>query len=90
MSRLVIALILVTGAVAACGKSSSSSPPVSLRNRRRTTRAVRPSTELGNVDEQLAPGDTKTIIITAHAGGHATDFGRFHQGQGMQGAVYIG
>ena len=131
MSRLVIALVLVAGAMAACGKSSSSSPPVSLsgtvnnhgsknakatmevelddfymaptfikasagqkitielKNEGKATHTFT-STELGNVDEQLAPGATKTISVTAPASGHATYFCRFHQGQGMQGAVFIG
>lgn len=45
---------------------------------------------LGNVDEQLAPGASKTITVTAPQAGNVTYFCRFHQGQGMQGAVYVG
>ncbi len=48
------------------------------------------STDLGNVDEQLAAGTSKKITVTAPASGHALFFCRFHQGQGMQGAVFIG
>jgi len=47
------------------------------------------STDL-NVDEQLAAGASKKITITAPQTGHALFFCRFHQGQGMQGAVFIG
>jgi plastocyanin len=48
------------------------------------------SNGLGNIDEELAPGARKTITITASAGGAAVFYCRFHQGQGMQGAVVIG
>jgi len=48
------------------------------------------STDLGNVDEQLAAGASKKITITAPQTGQALFFCRFHQGQGMQGAIFIG
>jgi len=48
------------------------------------------SNGLGNIDEQLAPGARKTITITASAGGAAVFYCRFHQSQGMQGAVIVG
>ena len=48
------------------------------------------SNALGNVDEEIAPGTKKTITVTAPAGGMAVFFCRFHQSQGMQGAVFIG
>lgn len=47
------------------------------------------STELGNVDEELAPDAKKTITVTAPASGSALFFCRFHRGTGMQGAVFI-
>lgn len=48
------------------------------------------SSALGNVDEQLLPGARKKITITASAGGAAAVFYcRFHQSQGMQGAVVV-
>jgi plastocyanin len=48
------------------------------------------STDLGNVDEQLAAGTSKKITVTAPQSGQAVFFCRFHQSQGMQGAIYIG
>lgn len=39
-------------------------------------------------DEQLAPGDTKTVTVTAPSGQVLVYYCRFHQGQGMQGAFY--
>jgi plastocyanin len=42
------------------------------------------------VDQQLAPGQRKAIQIVAPASGNAEFHCRFHQGQGMQGAVYVG
>jgi plastocyanin len=48
------------------------------------------STDLGNVDEQLAAGTSKKITITAPQSGQAVFFCRFHQSQGMQGAIVIG
>jgi plastocyanin len=48
------------------------------------------STDLGNVDEQLAAGASKKITVTAPQSGQAVFFCRFHQSQGMQGAIFIG
>ena len=48
------------------------------------------STDLGNVDEQLAAGTSKKITVTAPQSGQALFFCRFHQSQGMQGAIFIG
>lgn len=43
-----------------------------------------------SVDEELAPGASKTITVTASAGGAVAFYCRFHQSQGMQGAVVVG
>ena len=48
------------------------------------------SPDLGNVDEQLAAGTSKKIMVTAPSTGQALFYCRFHQGQGMQGAIFIG
>lgn len=42
------------------------------------------------VDEELAPGAEKTITISAPASGFVEFHCRFHQGQGMQGAIFVG
>ena len=47
------------------------------------------SSEL-EVDVELAPGDKRTLSITAPASGLADFHCRFHEGQGMKGAVFIG
>ena len=47
------------------------------------------STDLGTVDEQLAAGTSKKITVTAPQSGQAVFFCRFHQSQGMQGAIFI-
>jgi plastocyanin len=41
------------------------------------------------VDLELAPGAARTVTLTAPASGVAEFHCRFHQSQGMQGAVYI-
>lgn len=41
------------------------------------------------IDEQLAPGDKKTVKVTVAASGVLVFYCRFHQSQGMQGAVYL-
>lgn len=46
------------------------------------------STELG-VDEQVGPGEKKKIKLKAPQTGTALFVCRFHQGQGMQGAVFV-
>lgn len=48
------------------------------------------STELGSVDEEVAPGATKTVTVTAPASGSGVFFCRFHRSSGMQGAVFVG
>jgi plastocyanin len=48
------------------------------------------TTELGSVDEELAPGATGTITVTAPASGSGLFFCRFHRRSGMQGAVFVG
>jgi plastocyanin len=45
------------------------------------------STELG-VDKELKPGDTATIDITVPSADAVAFFCRFHQGGGMQGALF--
>jgi plastocyanin len=40
------------------------------------------------VDETLAPGASKDVTVTMPAAGAVGFFCRFHQGQGMQGALY--
>ena len=47
------------------------------------------STELGNIDEELAPGERRTVKVTAPASGSALITCRFHRGQGMQGALVV-
>jgi plastocyanin len=47
------------------------------------------STELGNIDEELAPGARRTVRITAPASGMALITCRFHRAQGMQGALVV-
>lgn len=46
------------------------------------------STALG-IDEELQPGQKKTVTVTAPQTGNALFFCRFHQGQGMQGAIFV-
>lgn len=46
------------------------------------------STALG-IDEQLDPGQKRTVTVTAPQSGTALFFCRFHQGQGMQGAIFV-
>ena len=46
------------------------------------------SGDLG-VDLELPPGDRRTISLIAPASGTASFHCRFHEGQGMQGAVFI-
>ena len=46
------------------------------------------STALG-VDQEVAAGEKKTITLTAPPSGNALFFCRFHQSQGMQGAVFV-
>ena len=46
------------------------------------------SGDLG-VDLELPGGDRRTISLTAPASGTASFHCRFHEGQGMQGAVFI-
>ncbi|MBA3268285.1 MAG: cupredoxin domain-containing protein [Acidimicrobiia bacterium] len=41
------------------------------------------------LDLELAPGATRTVSATAPATGSAEFHCRFHQGEGMQGAVYV-
>ena len=45
------------------------------------------SDDLG-VDLELPPGDRRTISLTAPATGSASFHCRFHEGQGMKGAVF--
>ncbi len=47
------------------------------------------STELGNIDEELAPGARRTVKVTAPSSGRALIICRFHRAQGMQGALVI-
>ena len=47
------------------------------------------SSELG-ADLELPPGARRTVPVTAPATGLADFHCRFHEGQGMKGAVYIG
>ena len=42
-----------------------------------------------HVDEELSPGSTKTVTVSAPASGYVQFFCRFHQAQGMQGAVFV-
>jgi plastocyanin len=46
------------------------------------------SDDLG-VDLELPAGDRRTISLTAPASGMASFHCRFHEGQGMKGAVYV-
>ena len=46
------------------------------------------STDLG-IDVQLEPGQKKTVTVTAPRSGVALFMCRFHQNQGMQGAVFV-
>jgi plastocyanin len=41
------------------------------------------------VDLELPPGAKRTVTLTAPASGASEFHCRFHQGQGMQGAVYV-
>ena len=47
------------------------------------------STALG-IDEQLEPGQKRTIRVTAPQSGVALVICRIHQSQGMQGAIFVG
>jgi plastocyanin len=42
-----------------------------------------------NIDLELAPGAARSITLTAPASGSVEFHCRFHQSQGMQGAVYV-
>jgi plastocyanin len=46
------------------------------------------SGDLG-VDLELPQGDRRTISLTAPASGTVTFYCRFHEGQGMKGAVFV-
>lgn len=46
------------------------------------------STALG-VDEELLPGESKTVTVTAPPTGNALVICRYHQAQGMQGAIFV-
>lgn len=48
------------------------------------------TTDLGDVDEQMAPGQSRMVTVTAPQSGNGVFFCRFHRGQGMQGAVFVG
>ena len=41
------------------------------------------------IDLELAPGATRTVTLTAPPSGSVEFHCRFHQSQGMQGAVYV-
>jgi len=41
------------------------------------------------IDEELAPGATKTITLSAPPSGSVEFHCRFHQGTGMQGALFV-
>jgi plastocyanin len=43
-----------------------------------------------SVDQQFAPGEKKTVSITAPGSGKLEFYCRFHKGRGMQGAVFVG
>ncbi len=53
-----------------------------------TVRHTFTAPDLG-VDLELEPGDRRTVSITAPGSGHAVFHCRFHQLQGMQGAVFV-
>jgi plastocyanin len=59
---------------------------ISLKNEGAATHTFT-STELG-VDKELKPGDTATVEITVPSADAVAFFCRFHQGGGMQGAVF--
>jgi plastocyanin len=61
---------------------------VELRNKGKATHTFT-SAALG-IDEQLAPGAEKTVTVTAPSNGFVEFHCRFHQAQGMQGAVIVG
>lgn len=61
---------------------------VELRNEGTNTHTFT-SAQLG-VDQEVAPGTTKTVTVTAPPTGSAEFHCRFHQALGMQGAVFIG
>jgi plastocyanin len=42
------------------------------------------------IDQRVDPGQTATLNLTAPASGSAAWHCKFHQSQGMQGALYIG
>lgn len=44
--------------------------------------------EEADVDETLQPGDTRDVEVTVPDADVTTIFCRFHQGQGMQGAIF--
>ena len=46
------------------------------------------STALG-IDEELLPGESKTVTVTAPQTGNALVICRYHQAQGMQGAIFV-
>ncbi len=53
-----------------------------------TVRHTFTSPDLG-IDLELQPGDRRTVSIKAPASGHAVFHCRFHQLNGMQGAVFV-
>jgi plastocyanin len=46
-------------------------------------------TTASGIDEQLSPSDAKTVKVTVASSGVLVFYCRFHQSQGMQGAVYL-
>lgn len=65
---------------------ASQSLTVELKNEGDATHTF---TVQGGPDEQVAPKETKTVTVTAPASGVLVYYCRFHQGRGMQGAVYL-
>lgn len=60
---------------------------VELANEGTTTHTF--TTSAGGTDESLAKDAKKTVTVTAPSSGVLVFFCRFHQSQGMQGAVYL-
>lgn len=46
-------------------------------------------TTASGIDEQLAPNEAKVVKVTVASSGVLVFYCRFHQSQGMQGAVYL-
>lgn len=46
-------------------------------------------TTAGGIDEQVAPNEAKVVKVTVASSGVLVFYCRFHQSQGMQGAVYL-